>query len=365
MIIRNVLPRSQALDHKSALRDYIAANSSRGLRAFPHSSPAVYELYFSREQVRVRSHSNVLATQTFLQSLWHSSDPSTEISTRYPLSYCDRLRIREPGDAGFALSPHIDGGSLERWENPEYAGVYRKILAGTWESYDPFDATGREKAVMDMYNGAGACGMFRMWQGWMSMSDTSPGEGTLRINPMLKLASAYFMLRPFFNLQKTQPSFSADSDFPGAYYGQAQELRDKTHPHLLADSMVSIPKVEPGDYVAWHCDTIHAVDPTHNGKGDSSVMYIPAAPLCRTNVEYLVRQRSKALGYAVPPDFPGGDEENIGEMVFVDKVCWETDVGSDEGRRAMGMGTRGWEVEDDMGSGEKVVIDNANRVVFG
>jgi len=34
------------------------------------------------------------------------------------MSYYDRLRIRKPGDSKFALGPHIDGGSLERWEDP-------------------------------------------------------------------------------------------------------------------------------------------------------------------------------------------------------------------------------------------------------
>ena len=36
---------------------------------------------------------------------------------------------------------------------------------------------------------------------------------------------------------------------------------------------------------------IHAVDKTHAGKDDSSVLYIPACPLTEANAEYLVRQR--------------------------------------------------------------------------
>ena len=28
-----------------------------------------------------------------------------------------------------------------------------------------------------------------------------------------------------------------------------------------------------------HCDLVHAVEAEHNGPGDSSVLYIPAAPL--------------------------------------------------------------------------------------
>jgi hypothetical protein len=52
------------------------------------------------------------------------------------LTYADRLRIRNPGDAKFALGPHSDGGSIERWEDPNYRKVYEKILQGKWEDFD-------------------------------------------------------------------------------------------------------------------------------------------------------------------------------------------------------------------------------------
>lgn len=38
----------------------------------------------------------------------------------------------------------------------------------------------------------------------------------------------------------------------------------------LEDSMVSVPKVNPGDGVFWHCDVVHAVETDHIGKGDSA-----------------------------------------------------------------------------------------------
>ena len=40
---------------------------------------------------------------------------------------------------------------------------------------------------------------------------------------------------------------------------------------------------------------IHAVDKTHAGTTDSSVIYIPACPLTETNAEYLKRQREAFL----------------------------------------------------------------------
>jgi hypothetical protein len=52
------------------------------------------------------------------------------------LTYADRLRIRHPSDAKFALGPHMDGGSVERWEDERYRSVYGEILRGRWEAFD-------------------------------------------------------------------------------------------------------------------------------------------------------------------------------------------------------------------------------------
>ena len=56
------------------------------------------------------------------------------------------------------------------------------------------------------YSGAGACSMFRMFQGWLSMSHTGPNQGTLMVNPLLQLATTYFLLRPFFSPIKKDSS---------------------------------------------------------------------------------------------------------------------------------------------------------------
>ena len=82
--------------------------------------------------------------------------------------------------------------------------------------------------------------------------------------------------------------------------GKTQELNEKTHPHLRLDkTMVSVPKLEPGDQIycsfvivlevfnflmglhpiTGHCDGVHAVEALHGGDNDSSVFYIPAVPL--------------------------------------------------------------------------------------
>jgi Protein of unknown function (DUF1479) len=352
------MPRDQALALKAQAREYIQANGGR-VKAFPADDPAVYELYWTPTQTTARSHPNVLLTQKLLQTLWHSSDTTSQLSTTHPLTYADRFRIRNPGDAKFALGPHIDGGSLERWEDPEYSKVYRKIFEGQWEEYDAFDAKHRINAKMDLYNGAGACSMFRFFQGWLSMSDTGPKEGTLKLCPMLKHATSYLLLRPFFDLRTSQ--LTIDSSFPGSVPGAAQEYNDETHPHLeLQQTMVSVPKVEPGDFVAWHCDTIHSVDKEHQGAGDSSVLYIPACPMTPPNVDFLMRQRKAALAYSPPPDFPGAGGE--GELGFEGAVDWN-DVSSD-GLRAMGLGSQKWELTGSMSEGERKVVEDANRRCF-
>lgn len=211
-------------------------------------------------------------------NLWQSDDKESLISTVQPMSYADRVRIRQPGDAGFALGPHVDGGSVERWEPNGYGlgKVYDRIWQGKWEEYNPWEASCRVPAMSDLYNGGGACSMFRMFQGWLSMSHTSPGEGTLKVNPLLKLSTAYFLLRPFFApLKKPDalvsgqhdvdflsadnwalvPADNTTSDIQGASPGHAQELNQVLHPHLdLQRTMVHVPKIKPGDYVVWHCD---------------------------------------------------------------------------------------------------------------
>ena len=41
--------------------------------------------------------------------------------------------------------------------------------------------------------------MFRTFQGWLSLSNVKPGEGTLRLAPLIKLTTSYLMMRPLLN----------------------------------------------------------------------------------------------------------------------------------------------------------------------
>lgn len=325
-----------------------------------------------------------------MQKFWTAS-PSAEIDLSQPLTYADRLRIRQPGDENFALGPHMDGGSTERWEKAGYGDVYRSVFAGNWEEgYDAWDASERVGAVYDTSNGlsASGCSAFRMWQGWLSMSSVGPGEGTLQVNPLLELSTVYLLLRPFFraiNEELQGEAFLAEqnweflgaegmtSDLQGATPGHGQELSEKLHPHLeLGKTMVSIPQIKAGDYVAWHCDSeslllkpsttprltsqaIHAVDQIHNGNSDSSVLYIPVCPLTARNADYAGRQREKFKSGQPGPDFPGGEGEkrHIGRAV-------ERDL-TKEARMSMGLE----KIVVDVGRGEGVrrVADAANQLL--
>lgn len=295
--------------------------------------------------------------------------------------------MRLPGDAKFALGPHVDGGSVERWDERGYGrgGVYNDIWQGEWEKFDPWEASCRLPVVSDMHQGVGACSMFRMFQGWLSLSTCGPFEGTLLVNPLLAKATAYYLLRPFFSprrgveagAQTTTEALSNSSEFlhsdnwvmdssptswlQGATPGHGQELSHLLHPHLnLQQSMIHIPTVKPGDYVAWHCDTIHSVDKVHAGKSDSSVLYIPACPLTEPNAQFLARQRENFINGIPCPDFGGGvgESEHVGR-VKVEEM--ETLVG-DEGCRAAGL--KEWDSEEPgLTPGEKEVLDRANKVL--
>lgn len=92
------------------------------------------------------------------------------------------------------------------------------------------------------------------------MSSCGPGEGTLRLLPLLGLSTTYMALRPFFRprvgrgpsplaFEDWEPALD-DPAFAGCVPGKTLEPNVHEHPHLkLETSVVSIPRVEPGDQV--------------------------------------------------------------------------------------------------------------------
>ncbi len=71
-------------------------------------------------------------------------------------------------------------------------------FAGPWPNYDAWDAGRRAAAVCDLHQGFGACSVLRTFQGWLSMRNVGPNEGTSIVYPLVKLVTVYTLLQPFF-----------------------------------------------------------------------------------------------------------------------------------------------------------------------
>ncbi|KAF9817058.1 hypothetical protein IEO21_03640 [Rhodonia placenta] len=376
VIVKGGIPEEEALGWKESIKEYIGANSER-VRGDPPGKVVFYELYNSPAQIRARTHPALITTQKALMSLWHapsqSMSPLEVASLRTPISYFDRLRIRPPGPSVFTLGPHIDWGrSDERWEDPAFRACFSRILASEdgegWRSHDSFDVAPRLAWKQDFTGSGGNCSVFRPWQGWTALSHTGPGEGTLRVLPLLSLTTAYIILRPFFRLRAGAPLHSLKAEdweidlqstvFHGCAPMKTQELSERSHPHLRLDkTLLSIPRVLPGDQVFWHCDTVHAVEDEHNGEGDSSVLYIPAVPLTYRNAIYLREQRAAFFNGLSAPDFPDGE----GESMFVGRATANS-VETLDGQRLFGLAP--FEVPFDAMQGEARLIETVNSLLF-
>ncbi|KAJ1311612.1 hypothetical protein OPQ81_010088 [Rhizoctonia solani] len=377
VVIRGAVDEPTAVGYKVKLEEYIRSNPEA--RGFPADNKQFFELFWSESQLRARSHSNVLSAAVWLNSLFHARETSA-VSLSTPLVYADRFRIRKPGIQYFSLGPHVDGGSIERWEDPGLRKCFQSILRGDWERHDPFDLTHRLEGNSDIYHRPNQCSVFRTWQGWLAMSSTGPGEGTIRFFPDLTLSTAYIMLRPFFkpvdgNATNIDPlNWKIDVARSANFEGVRRELDpdgnetfksifldNESHPHLNLDhSMTSAPRVKPGDMVFWHCDLIHSVEVDHKGTQDSSVMYIPAVPVTAANAAYVARQRDAFLAGMPPPDFP--QYPDTGESGFVSKGLPEH-IQSLEGQSAMGLRPFNTSIPS-LNFGEKDALNKANAI-FG
>jgi hypothetical protein len=138
-VLRNVVPKDTALWWGRETAEYAQkeakATSSPSRRSCPR------DVYWSEAQVKARAHSNILAAQRFIMSIWESKTPGARVVTGFPVTYADRARSRKSSDAGATASAHVDGGSVERWEPDGYgrAGTYKDIFEGRWEEYDPWE----------------------------------------------------------------------------------------------------------------------------------------------------------------------------------------------------------------------------------
>ena len=372
-VIRRVVSERDASSWEQDTREYLTSNPYT--KGFPADNPQLFELFWSPAQLKARAHPRILTTQRLAMGFWDSGCGTMPVSSRLPVTYADRVRRRTPGDTTFFPHPHMDSGSVERWEPNGYgqSGTYQAIFDGHWEDYNPWDVSRRCKINNDLYAGADTCTMFRMFQGFLALSPIAPGEGSLRICPMLKLSTAYLPLRPLFSPICANTPFFLDpsnwrlehplqnSILHGALPSYTQEISDILHPHLqLKRSLVSLPALRPGDYVIWHPDAIHAGDSVQSGLTAATVFYIPACPLSQINALYLARQRKAFLLGSPAPDFEGG----AGESYHIGRpgVAEVSEAGGEAALRAMGL--LPWDEDEAHDQEEAALVRMANALLF-
>jgi hypothetical protein len=257
------------------------------------AKPQIYGIYWSHPQVQARQAESLTRVRVFMNNLWQSeSEGMQHFDPNQTPAYADRIRRRPPGSASLGLSPHVDGGSVERWLDENFRKVYRHVFSGDWQSYNAYDAAFRPDA-REVASPA-VCSMFRTFQGWTALTRQGKGDGTLQLIPIAN-SMMYVLLRA---LQDDVP----EDDLCGAAPGRALSINPQYH-SLLIEALSSIPLMEPGDSVFWHSDVVHAVENEHKGTGYSNVMYISSTPACAKNTAYLARQAPTFLTGETPPDF--------------------------------------------------------------
>ncbi|KIH93366.1 hypothetical protein SPBR_04095 [Sporothrix brasiliensis 5110] len=297
-----------------------------------------------------------------------SGDP--RVATRFPISYADRIRIHvdveqvnlvhkpeteqekkakaaatADGDKGDeateedettdkAASPHavpaaVDGGSLERWEPDGYG------RGGTYDSATP-----------DLYNGAGACSVFRMFQGLLALTDVTPGmpktaapktaaQGNDKDGKDKDDAAAW---AAFLDAANWDMEEEASTIIHGAVPGHAQRVTELWHPHLqLRQSLLTPPSLQAGDYIVWHCDTPYTITSEGGPATDGGSASLATAPM-------LVYRKAFLRGHP-GPDFDAtgsGLGSEADHAARLGETAIEA-VGGREGLRAMGL--LPWDVE--------------------
>ena len=124
--------------------------------------------------------------------------------------------------------------------------------------------------------------------------------------PFVKEALSFILLRPLVSYIRPKSFYEMWRSFwfDGAATGRSQQVYLESLHHELQGLSMTIPTVGPGDYVAWHPDLVHAVEPSHNGEKESVVMYIPASPVCHSNARYMKTYKTRFENGDTPPDYP-------------------------------------------------------------
>jgi Protein of unknown function (DUF1479) len=302
-VIRNTFPAEQARAWDDEVARYVEDNGlyerlanaaeDKYFGTLAAAKPQIYGVYWSRPQVEARQSESLTRVRTFLNRLWVAeSEGRRHFDPDQVPVYADRIRRRPPGSSSLGLSPHVDGGSVERWLEPNFRNVYRQVFSGNWREYNAFD--GAWRTDVQEFPSPAVCSMFRTFQGWTALTRQGQGDGTLQLIPIAN-GMVYILLRA---LQDDVP----ETELCGAKPGRALSVEPEWH-GLLLEGLTSIPLMQPGDTVFWHSDVVHAVENEHKGTGYSNVMYIGATVGCEKNSAYLEKQAPAFLSGKTPPDF--------------------------------------------------------------
>lgn len=331
-VIKGHFPREQALAWDRSMLDYLDLNKFDDVYKGPGdnffgtltaSRPEIYPIYWSQAQMQARQSEEMAQVQSFLNRLWtFESNGKQWFDPDVSVIYPDRIRRRPPGTTSKGLGAHTDSGALERWLLPAYQQVFARVFDGNVDKYDPWNAAHRTEVEEYTVDNTTKCSVFRTFQGWTALSDMIPGQGLLHVVPITE-AMAYILLRPLLD-------DVPEDELCGVAPGRVLPVSEKWHP-LLIEALSSIPALEAGDSVWWHCDVIHSVAPVENQQGWGNVMYIPAAPMCEKNLAYAKKVKEALETGASPGDFPREDYEKSWQDRFT-----VNDLNI-HGKRALGM----------------------------
>jgi len=331
-VIKGQFPREQALDWDRSMLDYLDRNRFDEVYKGPGdnffgtltaSRPEIYPIYWSQAQMQARQSNEMAAVQSFLNRLWRfESEGKQWFNPDVSVIYPDRIRRRPPGTTSKGLGAHTDSGALERWLLPAYQQVFANVFNGDFTKFDPWDAAHRTEVEEYTVENTTKCSVFRTFQGWTALSEMIPDQGLLHVVPIPE-AMAYILLRPLLD-------DVPEDELCGVAPGRVLPISEQWHP-LLIKAQTSIPALEPGDSVWWHCDVIHSVAPVTEQQGWGNVMYIPAAPMCDKNLAYAQKVKIALENGASPGDFPREDYEATWEDRF---TLNDLNI---HGKRALGM----------------------------
>lgn len=317
VVVKQTFPRDKTLEWDTSMLDYLDRNDFdaqyRGpgdtfFGSLEASRPEIYPIYWSTAQMEARQSEAMAETQSFLNRLWKFESEGVKwFNPDVSIIYPDRIRRRLPGTTSKGLGAHTDSGALERWLLPAYQQVFSKIFNNRFDEYDPWDAAHRTEVHEYDVDNTTKCSAFRTFQGWTALSDMQQDQGLLHVVPVPE-AMAYVLLRPLLD-------DVPEDELCGVAPGKVLPISPQWHPDLI-EGLSSIPSLQAGDSVWWHCDVIHSVAPVTDQQGWGNVMYIPAAPLCEKNLAYAHKvaqalDRGTSLG-----DFPREDYERDWQQRF-------------------------------------------------